>query len=134
MKIKATSVMWCAAVLGICCAPAFGAQNQDPGYQERHRDEVRRHFTDHDRRILNAWYRDHADRFASESREGRGNNEDLARRLHPAPVRDDDMRGWARPFSDQLAGRLDLLPPSWQYLRVGYHVCIVDRDGNIRDV
>jgi len=134
MTIKTASVMWCATVLGISfCTPAFAAHVNRDQYQDRDRSEERRHFTDHDRRVLNDWYRDHADRFESEFREGRWNNEELDRRLQPGNVMDEDLRRWARPVSDKLAGRLDPLPPDWQYERVGYNVCIVDRDGTIRD-
>ena len=103
MKIKTASVMWCATVLGISfCTPAFAAHVNRDQYQDRDRSEERRHFTDHDRRVLSDWYRDHADRFESEFREGRWNNEELDRRLQPGNVMDEDLRRWARPVSREL--------------------------------
>jgi len=131
MKFRGSSVALCVALLGIPCT-TFAQQDRDRNYQDR--DEVRRHFTDHDRHELQEWYRDHADRFEPERDQDRWNNEDLEHRLQPGSVMDDELRRWSRPVSDDLNNRLDPLPEGWQYRRIGYNVCIVDRDGAIRDV
>jgi len=57
-------IILCAALLALPAGRALAQQEPDRGYQDRYdRDDIRRHFTDHDRRVLNDWYRDHADRF-----------------------------------------------------------------------
>ena len=72
MKFHGTSVVLCAALLGIPCA-AVAQQDRDRDRDYQDRNDVRRHFTDHDRRELQEWYRDHADRFEPESGEQRWN-------------------------------------------------------------
>jgi hypothetical protein len=112
-----------------------GYQQQDhSGYNDQdRRGNENRHFTDRDRQVLGRWYANHADEF--EPRGGdRWNNSDVERDLQPDRVLDEDMRRWARPLPDEIAGRLDPLPRDWRYMMIGYNVAIVDRDWTIRDV
>lgn len=142
MRIRGSYFILGAALLAIPCTQAYAQQDRDRDYQDRDRDrdhdrdrdDARRHFTDRDRQVLREWYRDHADRFEPEAREQRWNNEDLERRLQPGSPMDDEIGRWSRPVSEELNDRLDRLPEGWQYRRIGYHVCILDRDGTIRDV
>lgn len=131
MRIQGTLII-CAAMLAMPASRAFAQQDSDRGYHDQNDRDVRRHFTDHDRRVLNDWYRDHAEQF--QSRDEHWNSEDLDRRLQPGSQMDDEMRRWSRPVSDDLLNRLDPLPRGWEYRRIGYNICIVDRDSSIRDV
>ena len=141
MKVRKMPAILCAAGFLLVLAPRQaravpGHQNQDyPDRDRRDRQEdEHRHFTDHDRRFLMDWYRDHADRFEPQGDQGRWNNEEMERRLQPGSPMDDETRRWARPVSDELENRLDPLPRDWRYMRVGYNVIIVDRDQTVRDV
>jgi hypothetical protein len=101
MKFRGSTVVLCVASLGIP-STTFAQQDRDRNYQDR--DDVRRHFIDHE---LQEWYRDHADRFEPERGQYRWNNEDLEHRLQPGAVMDDELRRWSRPVSDDLNNRLD---------------------------
>lgn len=120
--------------------PAPQNQNRDRQDQDRRYDRDRgdregnRQFTDRDRHVLMDWYRDNAERFEPRGDERRWNNEELERNLQPGSRLDDETRHWMRPLPDELESRLDRLPSGWRYVRIGYHVCILDRDETIRDV
>ena len=109
-------------------------RDQDQYYNRGDRGDAARHFTDNDRRMLGDWYRDHSDEMEPRNDQDRWNNPDIERDLQPDRVLDEDARRWARPLPDEIAGRLDPLPPGWRYAMIGYNVAIVDRDWTIRDV
>lgn len=107
--------------------------NQDQ-YNRGDRGEGVRNFTDHDRRALTEWYRDHADEMEPRGDRDRWSDEDIERDLQVDRPLDEGARRWARPLPDEIASRLDPLPRDWRYVMVGYNVAIVDRDWTVRDV
>ena len=107
--------------------------DRDRGDHDRRMGGHRR-FDDRDRDVLRDWYQDHADQLEFRGNGDRGNNEEIDRRLQVDQVFDRGMRRWARPVPDGLASRLGPLPREWRYMMIGYNVCMVDGDWNIRDV
>jgi hypothetical protein len=102
--------------------------------EDRYQRDVYRAFTDHDREVLQDWYRDHSDQFELRDDQGRWHGEDVDNQLQVGRPLDDDLRSWAHLVPYNLEERLDPLPSAWNYLILGDNVVIVDRDSTVRDI
>jgi len=149
MKVTAIVIGLAAPLLVTGSYKTSHAQNQtaryqraqydqgDRGYDRGDRDDrngrVFQQFTDHDRRVLQDWYRDHADEM--EPRRGdQWRDEDIERALQRGGRLDEDVMRWARPLPGELRDRLDPIPDDWRYMMIGYNVVIMEPDGDVRDV
>jgi hypothetical protein len=110
----------------------YGQYNQRDNGDQYRRDAFRT-FTDHDRDVLQDWYRDHSDQFEMRDN-GDRHAEDIDSHLQIGQPLDDETRRWAHLVPYNLEQRLDPLPSGWNYLIVGDNVVIVDRDSTVRDV
>jgi len=91
-------------------------------------------FTDHDRDVMQKWYREHHAQLPTEFVAREHWSPTFEGRLKVGSVIEKDIRPWAYPLPDDLLSQLPAQPRHFRYVIIGEHSCIIDASWRLYDV
>jgi hypothetical protein len=112
-----------AALFGVIGGAAL-AQNRGANYK----------FDDHARQTTMDWYNQHKDHPPAGFREQDRLTPEQEARLHEGAVLDPELRRQVHTPPSDLRRRLPPPPPGHRYVSLGFHIGLIDRKNQVRDV
>jgi hypothetical protein len=124
MKRNRTATAGVAVFLTFIGSAALG--------QERRQDNTR--FDDHARQTTTDWYNQHKDHPPAGFRDRDRLSPDQESRVREGAVLDPELRRQVHNPPADLRRRLPPPPPGHRYVTFGFHVGLIDRGYNVKDV